>query len=245
MYNGWVKNHRKILEWEWYTTPNMYHVFSTLVLLANHDEKKWKGQTIKRGQLITGFYSLSKLTGISVQSLRTCIKRLKSTSEITSKSTNKFSLITIANYNNYQSTENSQQANQQAHQQTTNKQLTTNKNVRSKEDKEIYIDHQKVVSFNELLKDFKIMRNKIKKPLTDRALKTILNELKSHHVNVASKMLENAIVHNWQKPYTLDREEANSLIPTEKPKETEHFTQEQIESNKLTISKMKKDFGLK
>jgi hypothetical protein len=128
MNNGWVKNHRKILEWEWYKTPNMYHVFSTLVLLANHEEKKWQGQIIKRGQLVTGRKSLSQITGISEQQIRTCIKRLKSTNHLTIKSTNQFSIITLKNYDKYQTT------NQQPNQQLTNNQPTTN---HKQEDKEI------------------------------------------------------------------------------------------------------------
>ena len=68
---------------------------------------------------------------------RKILCRLKSTSEITIRSTNKYSIITICNYDYYQnfSIEDNQQTNQQIpnEQPATNQQLTTVKEV--KEDK--------------------------------------------------------------------------------------------------------------
>jgi len=120
MNSGFVKIFRKFEEWEWYRKSEMVHLFLHFLLLANHKQGKWQGKTIERGQFITGLLSLEEQTGISYQTLRTCISRLKETGEIVVKSTNKFSLITIVNYSDYQDTEKNQQ--------TTNKQLTTNKN---------------------------------------------------------------------------------------------------------------------
>jgi hypothetical protein len=135
---GWIKLHRKILKWEWFTTPNMFHLFSYLLLSANFEDKEWQGRIIKRGQIVIGRDTLSANTGISVQSIRTCIERLKSTNEITIKSTNKFSIITICKYEDYQIIEDrtNQQINQPANQQLTNNQPTTNHILRSKEEKE-------------------------------------------------------------------------------------------------------------
>lgn len=98
---GWIKMHRKTLEWEWFTTPNMYHLYSYLILAANHKDGKWKGIDVKRGELVTGLTTLSRKVGISVRSVRTCLNRLKSTGEIAIKSTNKYSIITILKYDTY------------------------------------------------------------------------------------------------------------------------------------------------
>ena len=132
MSEGWVKLHRKLIKWEWYKDSNMLHLFIHLLISANHKPGKWRGINIKRGQLITGRKSLSEQTGLSLQTIRTCLNRLKSTTEITIKSTNKYSVITICNYDDYQIKENdnnhltSQQLTN--NQPTTNQQLTTNKN---------------------------------------------------------------------------------------------------------------------
>lgn len=112
---GWIKLHRRFLEWEWYGSEGMVRLFVTLLLLANHEERQWRGLTIRRGQILTSRERLAKVTGLSEQTVRTCISRLKSTSEITSKSTNKFTLITISNYDRYQVCEDDcQPANQPA-----------------------------------------------------------------------------------------------------------------------------------
>jgi hypothetical protein len=137
--NGWIRTYRKLKEWQWYKKRDMVHLFIHLLLSANHKDGKWMDQEVKRGQLITGRKQLRKETGISEQSIRTLLNKLISTSEITIKSTNKYSIITICNYDSYQGNDfdDNQQNNQQPNQQltnnqpTTNQQLTTNKNVKN------------------------------------------------------------------------------------------------------------------
>jgi hydroxymethylpyrimidine pyrophosphatase-like HAD family hydrolase len=136
MQEGWIKLHRKFLDWEWFKHPFMVHLFLHILISANHEEKKWKGIIIGRGQLITGRKTLHDQTGISQQSIRTCLERLKSTSEITVKSTNKFSIITICKYDKYQETK--AKINQQINHPNVI-QSTTNKKLKKKEVKEIKI----------------------------------------------------------------------------------------------------------
>jgi CRISPR/Cas system CSM-associated protein Csm4 (group 5 of RAMP superfamily) len=154
---GWIKVHRKFLNWEWYTTPNMVHLFMYLLLSANHEKGKWKGIEVERGQLVTGLLSIKKNTGISIQSTRTCIERLKSTGEITIKSTNKYSVITICNYESYQGIDllTNKQINNQPNKQLTNNQQTTNnkqeyKNNKNEENKEK--EEEKEISLSEIQK---------------------------------------------------------------------------------------------
>lgn len=133
---GWVKIYRELQEWEWYTKPEMVHLYIHLLLSANHTTVKWQGVTVKRGQLVTSISQLSKNTGLSVQSIRTCLARLKSTSEITIETTKAYTLITICNYGRYiEKDSESDKANNKAsnkqptkQKQSANKRLTTNKN---------------------------------------------------------------------------------------------------------------------
>ena len=130
---GWIKLHRKILDWEWYTDAPVRILFEHLLLTANYEDKRWKGITIKRGQKVTSRQHLAEETGLTEQQVRTALAKLKSTQNITSKTTNKYTLISIVKYNIYQlnENENNQQNNQQINQQITNKepQLKNNKNI--------------------------------------------------------------------------------------------------------------------
>lgn len=135
MGKGWVKLHRKLEEWEWSSDPNMVSLMVWLMILANYKETRYKGQIIPIGSFVTGRKSLSKKTGISEQTIRTCLERLKSTSEVTIKSTSKFSIITLCNYNTYNN--DKEPPNQQipntltSDQPATNQQLTTSKEFKN------------------------------------------------------------------------------------------------------------------
>ena len=137
--HGFIKLHRKMLDWEWHSDPNTFSVFMHLLLIARFDEGSWKSIPLEPGQLITGRKSLSQMTGISEQSIRTCLERLKSTSEITIKSTNKFSVITLVNWSKYQCMTDKPTSKSTSYfadeQPATNQQLTNNqpqrKNVKN------------------------------------------------------------------------------------------------------------------
>ena len=120
--NGWIKLHRSILEWEWYNDNNTKIVFLHLLLTANHKEKKWQGITIKRGQKLTSLQHLAEETNLSMQQVRTALDKLKSTNEITTKSTNRNTLITIEKYSDYQDKDedNNKQDNIRRNNRTTN-----------------------------------------------------------------------------------------------------------------------------
>lgn len=127
MDNGWIKIHRKLLEWEWYDEPNTFRLFFHLLLMANHKDKKYRGVLIKKGQVMTGLNLLSEQTGLTVRQVRTSLSRLKSTNETTIESNSKGTVIQIVKWNDYQLTTNERQ--------TSDKPTTTNKN-----DNNIYND---------------------------------------------------------------------------------------------------------
>jgi hypothetical protein len=136
MNQGWIKLHRQITEWEWYTDGNTFRVFLHLIINANHKPKRYKGILIERGQILTGRKSLSVALDLTERQVRTALTKLKNSGEITQKTTSKTtksgSIITICNYDSYQ--ERNEQSDQQNDQQTTSKrprsdqEATTNKN---------------------------------------------------------------------------------------------------------------------
>lgn len=126
---GWISLHRKLLEWEWYSESGTLHLFLHLLLKANHRDKCWRGIVIKRGQYLTSIDSLSKELPLSPQQIRTRLERLKSTSEITIKTSSKNTIITVTKYENYQDDNKQDNKRITNKQQTDNKRITTTNNV--------------------------------------------------------------------------------------------------------------------
>ena len=137
---GWIKLHRKFLDWEWYQDIPVKNLFLHILLTANYEDRKWRGTDIHSGELITSVQHLSEGSCLSVQQVRTALKKLESTGEITVKSTNKFTLVTVLKYSDYQTNEECEQqtSNKQItnKQQTNNKQITTTKEVKKERSKE-------------------------------------------------------------------------------------------------------------
>ena len=171
MSKGWVKIHRQIINWEWYDEPNTFRLFFHLLLKANHKPRKYRGAIIDVGQVMTGLDLLSKETGLSVQKIRTSLERLKSTNEITIKSSNKGTIIQIVKYKDYQIL-TSDITNEQ---QTTNKQLTTNKNVKNEEEVNLLykLYPSKCVVQNRSLGKSSKNKDQIKKLLKDRPVEEL------------------------------------------------------------------------
>jgi hypothetical protein len=131
---GWIKLHRQILEWEWYSDNNCFRLFLHLLLKANHKEKRFKGIELKVGSIVTSRDLLARETGLTSQQIRTALTKLISTNEITSVTSSQGTIIQIVSYEKYQVSTN-EITNEQP---TSNQQSTTNNNVK-KEKKEIYI----------------------------------------------------------------------------------------------------------
>ena len=121
---GWIKLHRQILEWEWYSDNNCFRLFLHLLLKANHKEKRFKGIELKVGSIVTSRDLLAKETGLSSQQIRTALTKLISTNEITCVTSSQGTIIQIVSYEKYQIATN-EITNEQP---TNNQRITTNKN---------------------------------------------------------------------------------------------------------------------
>ena len=182
MSKGWIKLHRSLLDWEWYTDQNTTRLFIHLLLRANHKEKKWRGNLIKPGQVLTGRKALSEETGLSEQQVRTSLNKLKSTNEITIISTKSHSMITVSAWDSHQ--QDNQQDNQRAtnEQPTSNQQVTTNKNVKNGNNEKECNKNQWTPPEGLNLEAWELFtahRKEIKKPLkTDRTKTGQANKLK-------------------------------------------------------------------
>lgn len=146
MEKGWLKLHRELTEkaiWN-QSTPEQKVILITLLMMANHDAKEWewKGEkyTILPGQLITSLGSIAEKAGpgISIRNIRTALDKFEKYGFLTNQSTNKNRLITIVNWELYQSKDTEPTKQLTSNRQATDKQLTTNKNDKNyKNDKNI------------------------------------------------------------------------------------------------------------
>ena len=119
MGDGFITLHRSVQKhWIW-QEPEALKFWVALLLEANWQEKKtmFNGKLIavKRGELVFGRRTYAKKLAISDNKIRRYIELLKNDNMITHSITNKYSIISITNYDSYQTN----------HQQTTRK--TTSK----------------------------------------------------------------------------------------------------------------------
>ena len=215
MNNGYIRLHRKFLEWEWLQNPNDVSLFIHLLLMTNWKDSKYKDADVPRGSLVTGRKELAKNVGVTEQQIRTSLNHLKSTNVITIKSYSKFSIISINNYDKYQVV--NQEDNQQvtSNQPASNQQITTyeesNKEINEKEEiykeeKGTYIQNKKL---NNKFLEFLEMRKSIKISNDGDSLKKVLNKLEPYSDEVKIEMLENSIKNKWELVYKLKTKKNN------------------------------------
>jgi hypothetical protein len=125
-----------MLDWCWHKDPNTFSLFVHLILAANIKPKKWKDIVVERGQIVTSISKLSELTGLTLKQTRTALNHLKGTKEVAIKTTPKYSIITINNYEKFQ--QGSKYSANKGHSEgkvraNKGQQLKNSKNVRKKE----------------------------------------------------------------------------------------------------------------
>lgn len=124
---GFVIMHRDILDWEWYQSPTVSRLYFHLILRVNYTDKRWQGILVKRGQLVTSNNHLAIELKLSIQIIRTAIQKLQEGKYIGVETTNRFTLITLYNYDKFQSS--TSVSNKQNTNQKTNKKLSNNEPV--------------------------------------------------------------------------------------------------------------------
>lgn len=135
--NGYIKLHRKLLAWEWYSDINVRVLFLHCLLRANHKPERFLGAIIQKGQFATSLDHLAKECGLTVRQTRTALTKLKTTGELSSKTTSRYSVITINNWNKWQANDtqvdkqatNERQANDNKQEYKEIKEYKENKNI--------------------------------------------------------------------------------------------------------------------
>ncbi len=130
---GWIKIHRKILDNPIvFKDSDTISIWLYLLLNATHQEvpAMFKGEkiTLKKGQLITGTLSMSKKLSINKDKVQRTLKCFELDKQIEQQTSNKNRLITILNWELYQSND------KQFDKQLINKCETTDKQFDNKQE---------------------------------------------------------------------------------------------------------------
>ena len=184
---GWIKVHRALLDHWCATEPEALAVWVRLLCEANFEGKKANigGRLIdvKRGQLVFGLNAFSERSGVSVKVLRRIISQLESDGMLGKQNFNKFSLITITCYDEYQE-EGKQKASEgqaEGKQRATPKEVNNSRSEEDKKDKQdpagADIDFSPLRMTTEQVEEVKRIRRKNKcGAITQRVVNTLAKE---------------------------------------------------------------------
>jgi hypothetical protein len=131
---GYIALHRKILQSSVFEDSELLKMWLWCLLRANHkDTEAVHGQqviSLKRGQFITGRFTGAKELKLTPMKYRKRLELLEKLKQISLKTTNKFTIITVINYSFYQD-DKKKVTNKQP---TNNQQITTDKNVKNEKE---------------------------------------------------------------------------------------------------------------
>ncbi len=221
MHRGYIKIWRKMVEWEWYQSSDTKSVFLHLLLGANYKETSFMGHRIMRGDMVISINTLSKTLSMSPRSIRTALTRLKSTNEVTIKTTSLFSIVTLCNYGKYQSDEiindtpndtpNDTRPTCDRHADDTrptySKEINKEKNGNKENNKSATTQNVSTPEFlRQAMNGFVESRKNLKKPLGNHARLLIIQKLEKLYPGDQQKQIEclnQSTENGWQGVYEL------------------------------------------
>ena len=199
---GWIKLHREFINWEWYSDINVRVLFIHLLITVNYEDKKWKGRLVKKGSRITGRKQLSSETGLTERNIRTAIKKLQSTNDLTIQLSNSGSMFTVVNWCKYQSIDH-QNDHQNDHVPTNERPRTDHVPTTTKEDNNIINKEINNILLEketkELFKTWLDYRKEIKKIIkSDQTKISLAKKIQSKGFEESKKVINFSIENGYQ-----------------------------------------------
>lgn len=230
---GWISVHRKITEnWIWEEKPfSKGQAWIDLLLMVNHQDNKTliDGNLVivNRGSRITSLRKLSEKWGWSRTKTKKFLELLEKDEMITFKSDSKKTVYTIVNYNDYQDTSNNKNDTEVPVKDHRSDSEVTLKDTNNNDNNENNVNNvnkkQSVLSFiSDFSKDdselldallgFKEMRDKKKAPLTPRAIKKNITELKkiSSSRDEMINIIDQSTMNSWSGFYPIKNKQVNN-----------------------------------
>lgn len=221
--NGYIKIYKKIEDWQWYKYSSTLHLFLDLLLEANWQDSKVGELVIEKGQVLTSIERMSKRTGLTPREIRTSLSRLEKSGEIDKQTTNRYSIITIKKYNDYQ--ENDKQKTSKRQTKDNIKEYKEYKEINNKESiskdipKKVETKYFESLKVNTIFNEFLELRKKLKAVNNDRAINTLINKLNNYDEETQYEMIEQSIVNSWKGIFELKNQKSKSYTFTDLLKE--------------------------
>lgn len=140
MQSGWICLYRALLDHWIFEESDALKLWCYLLLKANHTDRRTmfngKLTEVKRGQIIAGRLVLSEKLQISEAKIRRYLNTLENDQMISQVKTNKYSMISIVNYDQYQSIDQQETSKSP----TNNQQIATSKQLNNENKKTISVD---------------------------------------------------------------------------------------------------------
>jgi hypothetical protein len=191
VHRGFIKLYRKSFDSIVWKNQKLWRFWTWCLLKATHRERDemigYQKVKLLPGQFVFGRKASAQSTGLSERNIRTCISILKQHQKLTIKSTNKFSIITLLNWDTYNSDEIETTTKPTTKRPASDHQTTTNKNVeecrRMEKNKPKGPSLKKTIEYpnwlnKKLWKDYKDHRRQLKPRMTQRAEELAIIKLK-------------------------------------------------------------------
>jgi hypothetical protein len=123
--SDWLKLHRKAIDSQVFSDPELWHVFCWCLMKANWRDGWFMGQQISPGSFATGRESAANELRITSSKWYRLIKKLETLQIISVKSNNRFSVITVEKWGQYQSKQEVANNQRTTDEQQMNNQRTT------------------------------------------------------------------------------------------------------------------------
>lgn len=119
--NGYIKLHRKLIDWQWWGHPAETLIFIYFLCIASYTPVVIDGHKYPAGTVEITLSQLEReFKCFSRQNIRTALTHLETSNEIRKKSTHQKSLITIVKWRKYQLSEKATNTQLTHNQHTTN-----------------------------------------------------------------------------------------------------------------------------
>ena len=208
MSDGYVKLWRKSIDSRVFKSDGLWKLWTYCLMRANHKHQWVELRTgkgiveveVQPGQFVFGRHSAAKDLNMNAETVRKRMDKLKKIGNITIQSTNQYSIITIINWDSYQSEIKNSTSKSTNQVPTKYQPSTTDKNEKNEKNKpRKKIDPPDFVS-EEIWNAFVEHRKQIKAPLTDYAAKLIFNKLEKANAKGVDpeEMLKKSIESGWK-----------------------------------------------